>query len=354
MAGNTFGKNFTVTTWGESHGKAIGAVVDGCPANLELSEKDIQPFLDKRHSDDDFSDTAHRHESDIVEILSGVFEGKTLGTPISLIIKNKDARSEEYDELKDVYRPGHADYTFDVKYGHRDYRGGGRSSGRETAARIAAGAIALKILNQLGVTLETKTSLISDYVENDSVGGIVEVHVNNMPAGIGEGVFEKLDAKLGQAIMSIGGVKAFEIGSGIKVSSMAGSSNNDEFFISDEADLSGEAEKRHEEILENARKAGVHFVLKDTNNSGGILGGLSDGDEIIIKAHFKPTPSISKVQNTINKYAEEVTLEIKGRHDECIAKKGAIACEAMVALTLVDLLFENMHSRIESIEEFYK
>jgi len=354
MAGNTFGKNFKVTTWGESHGKAIGAIVDGCPANLLLSEEDIQPFLDKRHNNDDLASPNKRRESDKVEILSGVFEGKTLGTPISLIIQNTDSNPEEYENLKDIYRPGHADYTYDAKYGIRDHRGGGRSSGRETAARIAAGAIAIKILNQIGITIETESGILILPMECDSVGGIAEIHVKNMPAGIGEGVFEKLDAQLGQALMSIGGVKAVEIGAGCMVSSMTGSANNDEFFISDEADLSGEADKRHEEILSNARKTGSHFVLKQSNNCGGILGGLSDGDEIIVKAHFKPTPSIGKPQNTINKYAEEVTLEIDGRHDECIAEKGAIACEAMVAITIVDLLFENMHSRMESVEEFYK
>lgn len=354
MAGNTFGKNFKVTTWGESHGIAIGAVIDGCPAGLSLSEKDIQPFLDKRHKKDDFSGMNKRRERDTVEILSGVFEGKTLGTPISLIIKNMDADPAAYDTLKDIYRPGHADFTFDVKYGYRDHRGGGRSSGRETASRIAAGAIAVKILNQLGITLETKSRPEILPMDRDSVGGIVKVSVKNMPAGVGEGVFEKLDAILSQAIMSIGGVKAVEVGAGCSVSSMTGSSNNDAFFISDEADLSGEDTKRNEEILSNARKAGNHFVLKRTNNSGGILGGLSDGDEIVIKAHFKPTPSISIPQRTINKYAEEVTLEIEGRHDECIAEKGAVACEAMVAISIVDLLFENMHSRMESIEEFYK
>lgn len=354
MAGNTFGKNFKVTTWGESHGTAIGAIIDGCPAGLSLSEEDIQPFLDKRHRKDASSITPKRRESDIVEILSGVFEGKTLGTPISLIIKNTDVDSAAYASLKDVYRPGHADFTFDAKYGHRDYRGGGRSSGRETASRIAAGAIAIKILSQLGITLETKSGAVILPTDRESVGGVAQVSVKNMPAGIGEGVFEKLDALLSQAIMSIGGVKAVEIGAGVKVSSMTGSANNDSFFISDEADLSGEAAKRNEEILSNARKAGSHFVLKQTNNSGGILGGLSDGDEIVIKAHFKPTPSISKPQRTINKYAEEVTLEIDGRHDACIADKGAVACEAMVAITIVDLLFENMHARMDSVEDFYK
>ncbi len=352
MAGNTFGKNFTVTTWGESHGAAIGAVVDGVPAGLSLSEEDIQPMLDKRHEADGQN---NRQEKDQVRILSGVFEGKTLGTPISLLIENTDVKSGDYEALKDVYRPGHADYTYDAKYGIRDWRGGGRSSGRETAARIAAGAIAVKICKELGISISSESFIDFDnQAEGNSIGGSVEIHVSGMPAGIGEPVFEKLDANLAKAIMSIGAVKAVEIGCGCKAGTMTGSECNDEFILSNADALPEEDELCKEEILKNAGKTGSHYITKKTNNAGGILGGISDGDEILIKATFKPTPSISFEQKTVNAFGKEQTLKINGRHDSCIVKKGAVAAEAMTALAIVDLLFENMHSKMSAVSDFYK
>lgn len=351
MAGNTFGKNFIVTTWGESHGAAIGAVIDGVPSGLALSEDDIQPFLDRRHAG---SENA-RKEKDKVKILSGVFNGKTLGTPISILIENNDVKSSDYDALKDIYRPGHADYTFDAKYGLRDWRGGGRSSGRETASRIAAGAIAVKILNELGISIESE-AIVNDSkaTSGDSIGGVVSVCVKGMPAGIGEPVFEKLDANLAKAIMSIGAVKAVEIGSGYKVSSMSGSECNDEFIIRGGEQLPEDSDLRREEILNNARKAVPHYITKKTNNAGGILGGISDGDDIRIQAYFKPTPSISILQNTVDALGNVTTLSISGRHDPYIVKKGAVAAEAMTALTIIDLLFENMHAKMSAVSDFYK
>ncbi|MDE7479302.1 MAG: chorismate synthase, partial [Lachnospiraceae bacterium] len=329
MAGSTFGTIFKITTWGESHGSGIGVVVDGCPAGLELNENDIQVFLDRRKPGSSRFAT-QRKEADSVEILSGIFEGKTTGTPISMLVRNTSQRSSDYSDIASYYRPGHADYTFDQKYGFRDYRGGGRSSGRETIGRVAAGAIASKLLAELGITViaytqsignieipntelkaldieearsnptgmpDNETSIraeayLKECMENlDSAGGIVACRVLGMPAGIGEPVFEKLDANLAKAIMSIGAVKAFEIGDGIKVSAANGSSNNDNF-----------------------RMNGFE-VTKATNHAGGILGGISDGDEIILRAHFKPTPSIFQKQDTVNRDGEDITIQIKGRHD---------------------------------------
>ena len=341
MAGNTFGKNFKVTTWGESHGPAIGVVIDGCPAGLPLCEEDIQPMMDRRHPQPapvfnpygveiEAAPVNKRKEPDKIRILSGVFEGMTTGTPISIMIENTDVKSKDYDDLKDVYRPGHADYTFDMKYGIRDHRGGGRSSGRETAARVAAGAIAVKILEELGIKISSDITYLGFADEDDSAGGTVECVVTGMPAGVGETVFDKLDARLGQAVMSIGAVKAFEVGAGVMASQLTGSMNNDEFIV-----LDGK-------------------ITKNTNNAGGILGGMSDGDEIVIKAYFKPTPSISKPQKTVNKNGEEVTITISGRHDDNVVEKAQVVVEAMVAVTLVDALFENMHSRLDKIKEFYR
>lgn len=323
MAGNSFGKNFIVTTWGESHGEYIGAVVDGCPAGLELCEEDFLPIMQRRSP-------KHRNEPDTVKILSGVFEGKTTGMPISLIIKNEDIKSEDYEELKDIYRPGHADLTYDEKYGIRDYRGGGRSSGRESATRVAAGAIALKILSQLGIIVESKTALLQGIPEDDSIGGTVKITIKGTPKGLGEPVFEKLDANLAKAFMSIGAVKAVEIGAGVESSKMMGSEFNDEYRVKD------------------------FQIKKRTNNAGGIIGGISDGDDIFIKIHFKPTPSISRYQNTVNKDLEEVEFSSNGRFDKAIAPRGAVVAEAMSALVLVDALFENMHSKMESLVKFYE
>ncbi len=364
MAGSTFGTIFKITTWGESHGKALGVVVDGCPAGLPLCEEDIQVYLDRRKPGTS-NITTPRKEDDLVEILSGVFEGKTTGTPISLMVKNTSQISKDYSEIASYYRPGHADYTFDQKYGFRDYRGGGRSSGRETIGRVAAGAIACKILAQLGIEvcaytksigpveidparfdkkaiLTTKTAMPDvnadekavAYLENtrqnlDSSGGVMECVVTGVPAGIGDPVFEKLDANLAKAIMSIGAVKAVEIGDGVQVSLRLGSENNDAF-----------------------RTDGGQ-VIKNTNHAGGILGGISDGSAIVLRAHVKPTPSIFKPQQTINKDHEEIEVQIKGRHDPIIVPRAVVVMECMTALTLLDAMMVNLSSRMDFLKDFY-
>lgn len=365
MAGSTLGTIFRISTWGESHGKAIGVVIDGCPAGLELSENDIQPFLNRRKPGQSIYSTP-RSEDDTVEILSGVFEGKTTGTPISMIVYNKTQQSKDYSEIASYYRPGHADFTFDAKYGFRDYRGGGRSSGRETIARVAAGAVAIKILHQLGITFTTYTKsigdisidynrfdeneifnnklympdaeaakLAGDYVihmtkEHDSVGGCVEAVVHGVPAGLGDTVFDKLDANLAKAMMSIGAVKGVEIGDGIQVSRMTGSDNNDGF-----------------QMTSNQQ------VLKTSNHAGGILGGMSDGSDIILRASFKATPSILKTQHTVNKSGEDIEVSIKGRHDPIVVPRAVVVVEAMTAITILDALLLNMTATINGIRKFY-
>lgn len=365
MAGSTFGNIFKITTWGESHGKGIGVVVDGCPAGLSLCEEDIQEYLDRRKPGQS-QYTTQRREADTVEILSGVFEGKTTGTPISMVVFNKTQRSSDYSDIANYYRPGHADYTFDEKYGFRDYRGGGRSSGRETIGRVAAGAIACKILKELGITVSAYARSIGnveiDYnnfdikerdnnpvampdsaaaemaekllkqkmEEKDSVGGVVECVVKNMKTGVGEPVFDKLDACLGKAIMSIGAVKGFEIGAGFNASKMAGSEDNDSFYAKDGA------------------------VLKKSNNAGGILGGISDGSDIVLRAAFKPTPSIFSEQETVNRNMENIKVEIKGRHDPIIVPRAVVVVEAMTAITVLDLLFTGMTSTLAGIKHFFK
>lgn len=364
MSGSTFGNLFKITTWGESHGAGIGVVVDGCPAGLALCEEDIQKFLDRRKPGASQFAT-QRKEADSVEILSGIFEGKTTGTPISMLVRNTSQRSADYSDIASYYRPGHADYTFDQKYGFRDYRGGGRSSGRETIGRVAAGAIASKLLSELGITVTAYTQSIGsieismehfdiaearrnqtgmpdkeasvkaeaylkECMENlDSAGGVVACVVKNMPAGIGEPVFEKLDANLGKAIMSIGAVKAFEIGDGIKASTANGSTNNDAFRMNGST------------------------VTKTTNHAGGILGGISDGSAIILRAYFKPTPSIYQEQKTINKNGEDITVQIKGRHDPIIVPRAVVVVEAMTAITVLDMLLQNMSARVDKIKNFY-
>lgn len=347
MAGSTYGNIFKITTWGESHGPALGVVIDGCPAGLSLNEEDIQKYLDRRKPGQNSTTTA-RKESDSVEILSGVFEGKTTGAPISLMVRNADQHSKDYSNIASVYRPGHADYTFDAKYGIRDYRGGGRSSGRETLSRVAAGAIAIKILESLGITIEAKAASIGPvilengmneeavkYIEEckmrlDSVGGSIECQIKGMPVGVGDPVFEKLDANLAKAMMSIGAVKAVEIGDGVNVSTAVASENNDNFCIKDK------------------------MPCKETNHSGGILGGMSDGDTIVIKAHIKPTPSISRPQATITKDMEETTIEIHGRHDPCIVPRAIVVVEAMAAITVLDALLLNMTAKLDNIKKFYE
>jgi len=365
MAGSIYGSLFRVTTWGESHGKGVGVVVDGCPAGLELSEADIQKYLDRRKpGQSEFS--TPRREDDRVEILSGVFEGRTTGTPISMVVFNKTQRSRDYSEIAGYYRPGHADFTFDEKYGFRDYRGGGRSSGRETIGRVAAGAIAAKLLRSIGVELLTYTRSIGgieidysrfdreqinknmlympdasaaeragEYVtelrkKGDSAGGVAECIIAGLPAGIGETVFDKLDAELAKGIMSIGAVKGVEIGDGMAAARAAGSENNDGFE------------------MRNGKP------VKITNHSGGTLGGMSDGSLLVVRAAFKPTPSISKEQRTVSKSGEDITVSIKGRHDPIIVPRAVVVVEAMAALTVADLMLRNMVSRLDRIVDFYE
>lgn len=364
MAGSTFGNIFKITTWGESHGAGVGVVIDGCPAGLPLCEEDIQIYLNRRKPGQS-KFTTPRKEDDAVTILSGVFEGKTTGTPISLVVYNHNQKSKDYSEIAKYYRPGHADYTFDEKYGFRDYRGGGRSSGRETIGRVAAGAVAAKILAEMGITLTTYTksigsieidtfdkeeisnnklympdakaaALASAYLEEcmknyDSSGGVIECIIDGMPVGIGDTVFDKLDANLAKAMFSIGAVKGFEIGDGFLAAKAKGSENNDAFYYDENKN-----------------------VCKKTNHAGGILGGMSDGSEIVFRTAVKPTPSIFSNQETINKDGENIDIQIKGRHDPVIVPRAVVVVEAMAALTIVDLLFSNMSAKLESVVNFYK
>lgn len=366
MAGSTFGNIFRITTWGESHGKGVGVVVDGCPAGLPLEESDIQKYLDRRKPGQSRY-TTPRKEEDTVEILSGVFEGKTTGTPISLAVYNKTQRSGDYSAIADCYRPGHADLTYDMKYGFRDYRGGGRSSGRETIGRVAAGAIACKILEEFGIKLLTYTKSIGSvevslarfdagqipqnpfympdaqaaqeavsYVEKcmsaqDSTGGMIECVVTGMKPGVGDPAFEKLSANLAKAICSIGAVKGFEIGDGMAVAKANGSQNNDPYEMSPEGE-----------------------VIKLTNHSGGILGGISDGSPIIFRAAIKPTPSISREQSTVTRDGRSIHVQVKGRHDPIIVPRAVVVVESMAALTLLDMMFASIHSNMENLVRFFK
>lgn len=411
MAGSTFGTIFQVTTFGESHGIGLGAIVDGCPAGLPISEECIQQYLDLRKPGQTIYATP-RKEQDKIQILSGVFEGKTTGTPILLLAQNQTQRSQDYTEIASYYRPGHADYTFDAKYGFRDYRGGGRSSGRETLGRVAAGAIALEFLKTLGIEICAYTKSIGtiscqqkDYTDRlykeshrkqktesltkqttenltehpketlqlldciskeglkqlkadklasplympdptasakaeealleaikqkDSMGGIIECVVSGMPAGIGEPVFDKLDAALAKAMVSIGSVKGFELGSGFLAAEQSGTQNNDAFVFADGR------------------------VRKATNHAGGILGGISDGSDIVFRTAIKPTPSIASPQTTINKAKEAISIEIKGRHDPIIVPRAVVVVEAMTALTIADALLLHMSSTLDGIQRFYK
>ncbi len=380
MAGSTYGTLFKITTWGESHGPAVGVVIDGCPSGLPLREEDIQKFLDRRKPGQSRY-TTKRKEEDRVEILSGVFDGRTTGAPLSLLIRNEDQRSKDYGALKDCYRPGHADYTFDQKYGFRDYRGGGRSSGRETIGRVAAGAVAAKILSQIGVAVTAYTKAIGDIVvpeseydyaaiscnklympsqsraeqasaylescmENrDSSGGIVECIVTGVPVGIGEPVFDKLDANLAKAVMSIGAVKGVEIGDGFASASSRGSTNNDSFHPASKLPEYGDKPQK---------SSLCGSIGKTTNHAGGILGGISDGSPIILRAAIKPTPSIASPQKTVDKNGNPVNLTIHGRHDPVIVPRAVVVVESMVALTLVDLIMINMSVKLENIINFYQ
>lgn len=365
MSGSIFGKNFVISTWGESHGNSVGVCVDGCPAGIDLSESDIQELLDRRKpGQSEF--TTMRKESDQVRILSGVFEGKTTGTPIAMVVENKDQHSKDYSELKNVFRPGHADFTFTEKFGIRDYRGGGRSSGRETIGRVAAGAVAVKLLSTLGISVcayakeiggiavsdegfdldeakrnalcmpdaeaaEKCTKLLRN-IKNagDSAGGIIECRITGLKPGIGEPVFDKLDARLAAAAMSVGAVKGFEIGAGFKAARMFGSECNDGF------------------VYENGSVMGKAY------NSGGTLGGISDGGEVVFRVAVKPTPSISVSQETFDTNGKRKELIVKGRHDPVIVPRAVVVIEAMAALTVSDLIIQGMGSRIDNIINVYQ
>lgn len=350
MPGNTFGHSFRITTWGESHGRAVGVTVDGVPAGLSLCEEDVQKELDRRKPGQSEVSTP-RTEADSVEILSGLFEGKTTGTPISMLVWNKDAKSSSYDNIKTIARPGHADYPYIAKYGIRDYRGGGRSSARETIGRVAAGAIAKKLLSEFGIEVAAhvielggiranhvsfddilnnveKTPLrCADLdaagkmleavtlarADGDSIGGVVEIIAHGVPAGIGEPVFDKLDADIAKAIMSIGAVKGVEIGIGYECANMRGSEMNDPFMI------------------ENGQ------IATSSNNAGGIIGGISSGMPIVCRAAVKPTPSISKIQRTVDMSTmTETEIKIEGRHDPTIPPRMVPVAEAMIALVIAD------------------
>lgn len=356
MAGNSFGDLFRITTFGESHGKAIGVIVDGCPSNIEIDEAFIQSELDKRKPGQS-KITTQRKESDTAQILSGVFEGKSTGTPISIVIPNEDQRSKDYSHIADKYRPSHADYTYQMKYGIRDYRGGGRSSARETAARVAAGAIAKLFLKQQGIEifahvsgvgqieapnvdssdlnllLETRESNIVrcadpatanemiDFIDNirkngDTVGGRISTIIRGVPAGLGEPVFDRLHAELGKAMLSINAVHGFEYGSGFEGSRMRGSEHNDVF------------------TTENDK------VVTKTNFSGGIQGGISNGMDITFKVAFKAVATIMRDQETLNQAGEETTISGKGRHDPCVVPRAVIIVEAMAALVIADQLLK--------------
>jgi chorismate synthase len=353
--GNTFGHLFRITTFGESHGGGVGVIVDGCPPRLEISAEDIQVDLDRRRPGQS-KITTPRKESDTCEILSGVFEGKTLGTPIAILVRNKDTRSQDYDEMAQKYRPSHADATYDAKYGIRNWQGGGRSSARETIGRVAAGAIAKKILHQVAgveivgyvkrikdleavvdpdqVTLEQVESNIVrcpatecaermiDLIEQvrregDSIGGVVECVARQVPKGLGAPVFDKLEADLAKAVMSLPASKGFEIGSGFAGTLLTGSQHNDEFY----------------------NKAGEIRTL--TNRSGGTQGGISNGENIVLRVAFKPTATIRKEQRTVTAAGEETTLAGKGRHDPCVLPRAVPMVEAMVALVLCDHLLRH-------------
>lgn len=343
MSGNTFGRLFKVTTFGESHGVSLGVIIDGCPAGLPLTQEEIQKELNRRRPGQS-SFTTPRQEADCVKIQSGVFQGLTTGTPIALIIENQNNRSADYDNLAHCFRPGHGDKSYFEKYGIRDFRGGGRSSGRETAARVAAGAVAKKILKEVGVEIHAWVRSIGPYQasechlneieenplrccsndaakemqeyikkvaeEKDSVGGVVECLTTGVPSGWGEPVFDKIEALLAYAMLSIGGVKGFEIGSGFQAPLLLGSQNN---------------QKGH---------------------SGGVLGGISDGEDLFFRLAVKPTPSIFKPQECLTPEGTTVTVSVKGRHDPCLCPRIVPVVEAMNALVLVDLYLQNRAAQL--------
>lgn len=356
---NRFGERFTLTTFGESHGAGIGCVLDGVPAGLRLDEDFIQSELDRRRPGANRYSTP-RKESDRVEILSGVFEGYTTGTPLAMFIRNENQKSRDYEEVKSLFRPAHADFTYFHKYGIRDYRGGGRSSARESAARVAGGAVAKLFLNELGIALESgvfqvgackteardfafarqsevfaldplmeerfKGAIEEARKGHDSIGGAIEVRARGIPIGLGEPMYHKLDSALGAAFMGLNAVKAMEIGEGFEASRLKGSENNDPLT-----------------------PAGFK-----SNHAGGILGGISNGEEIVARVYFKPTPSIFLPQETINEAGEAVVCRLKGRHDPCVAIRGSVVCEALLALVLADMALLRLGNRLSDIQEFYK
>ncbi len=358
MSGNTFGKIFKISTWGESHGPGVGVVIEGCPAGLPISEKDIQKELDRRRTGQS-KVTTSRKEKDQIRFLSGVFQGKTTGTPLSMMVENSDADSTKYETIKDLYRPGHADYTYDMKYGFRDYRGGGRSSARETVGRVAAGAVAKKLLKRKKITVVAYTKQIGPHIaktidlkeieknivrcpdkkmaekmidhvmklrkRGDSVGGVVEVLAMGVPPGLGEPVFDRLDADLAKALMSLPAVKGVEVGSGFAAAELTGSQNNDAFY---------------------SKGGKIHTR---TNNAGGILGGISTGEDIVMRFVVKPTSSILKEQETVTASGEKATIQVEGRHDPCVSPRAVPIAEAMVALTLIDHYLRNQLSQVDKI-----
>lgn len=364
MAGNSFGHLFKLTSFGESHGASIGGVIDGCPAGLKLDLKEIQHELNRRRPGQSNLSTP-RNEADQVEFLSGIMDSVTLGTPIGFIVKNTDHQSKDYEALKTVYRPSHADYVYDAKYGIRDHKGGGRSSARETIARVVAGSIAKQLLKHYHISIhafvkqigpikteqdhhsldlsKTETSIVRcpdetvaqqmiDYIEElkkegDTCGGIIQCMIKNVPAGIGEPVFDKLNAELGKAMLSINAVKGFEFGSGFDSVHKKGSELNDEFVT-----------------ISNEK--GEQIISTKTNYSGGIQGGISNGMPIYFNVAFKPVASIKKDQNTIDKDGTNIQLKIDGRHDPCVVPRAVVIVESMAAIVLADLLLRNTTSKL--------
>ena len=355
---NTFGHRFRFTTFGESHGKALGCIVDGVPAGIKIDEEFIQSEMDRRKPGQNKFATA-RKEGDVVEILSGVFEGITTGTSISMIIFNENQKSSDYSNIKDLFRPGHADFTYFNKYGTRDYRGGGRSSARETACRVAAGSIAKLMLKELDIKIQSgiceiagieaknydfskvaaseifsldkeveeaqKNAILEAKNSHNSVGGVALINVSNVPIGLGEPLYFKLDSQIANAMMGINAVKAVEIGDGILSSKIKGYDNNDQI-----------------------RAKGFK-----TNHSGGMLGGISNGDDINVKVYFKSTPSIFIEQETVDIYNYEVECKLKGRHDPCVAIRGSVVAESMMALVIADMVLLNMSSKIQNVKKVY-
>jgi len=356
VSGSSYGTLFKISTWGESHGEGVGVVIDGCPAGLSLKVADIQKDLDRRKTGQS-KVTTTRKETDRVHILSGIFKGKTTGTPIALWVKNRDADSSKYEEIKNMFRPGHADFTYFMKYGFRDYRGGGRSSARETVGRVAAGAVAKKLLARKRIKIIGYTKQIGPYIakkidfkqieknivrcpdkkiaqkmvehilharkKGDSVGGVVEIIIKGVPAGLGEPVFDRLDADLAKAMMSIPAVKGIEVGIGFEAETMYGSECNDPYTYK-----------------------GKKITTK-TNHSGGIHGGISNGSDIILRMVVKPTSSINKVQNTVTTDGEKALIKVEGRHDPCVSPRAVPIAEAMAALTLIDHLMRHQFSQLK-------